>query len=518
MFAEFAPLAPMLALAVAALAIVVSGWYASDPRLSPAIAGAGLAISAILGIRLASSLRPGRPIEAFVRQAALPDGSTAQAALVRLDAFGMFVVVALAIIGLLVVLLGVDYVARLGQPAADYHALVLVALMAMMLLAVAGDLMLVFLAIETFSLVLYMLCAFRRVDRFGQEAAFKYFLLGAFSAGFLLYGVALAYVAFGTTDLVLLGAALGAGAPVGPLALASLGMLLVGLGFKVAAAPFHQWTPDVYAGAPLPVTALMAAGTKLAAFAALIRVLWTTFAAQADLWVPLIAVLAVVTMLVGNLAALVQADVKRMLGYSAVAHAGYLLVAVVAGPRDGLSSALFYLVVYAVTNLGAFAVLVAIGPVGESGRDAALLDDLRGLWRRQPWLAAALGLFLLSLTGLPPTAGFLAKWYVFQAAIGAGYLWLAVALVLNSAISAFYYLRPIALMAMGEPVETTVIEVGTPTAVAVATTATLVALALVVARPVIEGARAATELAAPRRPAAAAVAPPAETPGDVDTP
>ena len=498
MIADLAPLAPMLALAVTVLVIVVTGWTVRDPRVAPGIAGVGLAISALLAWRGFGALRPGRAIEAFPRQVNLPDGTAAQAALVRVDAFGLFVVVVLALIGLIVVLLGADYVARLALGSADYHALVLVALLAMMLLAVAGDLMLVFLAIETFSLALYMLCAFRRGDRFGHEAAFKYFLLGAFSAGFLLYGVALAYAATGTTDLVLIGAALGTDAGAGPVALAGLGLLLVGLSFKIAAAPFHQWTPDVYAGAPLPVTALMAAGTKLAAFAVLIRVLATAFAAQSDLWVPLLAALAVVTMVVGNLAALVQADVKRMLGYSAVAHAGYVLVAVVAGAVEPAWrwTALFYLVVYAATNLGAFAVLAGIGAIGPSGRDAALLDDLRGLWRRQPWLAAALALFLFSLTGLPPTAGFLAKWYVFQAAVGSGYLWLAVVLVLNSAASAFYYLRPVALMAMAEPEDASAIEVATPAAVAVATMATVVGLALFLAGPLVDGARAGADRAA----------------------
>lgn len=496
MTADLAPLAPMIVLAAAALVLLVAGWWIDDARLPPAVAGLALAASAALGVRIAGGLGRGDALVAFAREVPRPGGGAADAALVRADAFGLYVVVALAVVGLVVVLLGAASVERFGMHGADYHVLVLVAVAAMMLLAVAGDLMLIFLAIETFSLVLYMLCAVRRGDRYGQEAALKYFLLGAFSAGFLLYGVALAYAATGTTDLARVGEALASPGGDGPLARAALAMFLVGLGFKVAAAPFHQWTPDVYAGAPLPVTALMAAGTKLAAFAALVRVLATAFGAQSALWAPALAALAVVTMLVGNLTALVQADVKRMLGYSAVAHAGYLLVAVAADTADGVAAALFYLVVYALSNLGAFAVLSAIGPVGPTGRDAALLDDLRGLWRRQPWLAAALALFLLSLTGLPPMAGFLAKWYVFQAAVGSGALWLAVVLVLNSAVSAFYYLRPIAYMVMADPVDDRTIEVDTPASIAVATTATFIALALLVAGPIADGARSAAELAA----------------------
>jgi NADH-quinone oxidoreductase subunit N len=267
--------------------------------------------------------------------------------------------------------------------------------------------------------------------------------------------------------------------------------VLVGLAFKATIVPFHQWTPDVYVGAPTPVTAFMAAATKAAAFGALLRVLWIGFPVLQSVWVPLVGALAVATMLVGNLAALVQGDIKRMLAFSAVAHAGYVLVAVAAGPPDGAMAAVFYLLVYALMNLGAFGVVIALGRADDGARDATRLEDFRGLSRRHPGLALALAIFLLSLTGLPPTAGFLGKWYIFRAAIGAGLTPLAVFLVLMSAVSAFYYFRPVLLMYMAEPEETGPIQVSAGEAVAVAVTALIVAGALVLAVPFAKSARVA---------------------------
>lgn len=502
---------PVLAVAVTALVVLAVDMVVDreDPRVPAALALVGLGIAAVLAFLRWSVVADGGAVSLFERAIRLPGGAEGTAAFLTIDAFGIYLQMALLAFAALVALSAVDYLRQRRLPDGELYALLLFATAAMMLLAVAADLLMIFLAIETFSILLYALCGFGRAGGpRGLEAGLKYFTLGAFSAGFLLYGVALSYAAFGTTSLAHIGAALGGDLLREPLVLAALAMLLVGLGFKVAVVPFHQWTPDVYEGAPLPVTAFMSAGTKAAVFAVLIRVLWTAFPALYEVWGPILAVLAVLTMFVGNLAALVQADLKRLLGYSAVAHAGYLMVALLAGPEQGgTGAALYYLVIYGLMNVGAFGVLIAIGRVGQEGREATRLEDLAGLGRRQPWLAAAFALFLFSLTGLPPTAGFLAKWYVFQAALGAELPWLAVFVVVNSVISAFTYLRPIAWMTMREPDEAvdTVAdgvssEVGAPVAVALTASATVIALSILIAGPIVEGARVAGDegFAAPR--------------------
>jgi NADH-quinone oxidoreductase subunit N len=484
MLSDLNTIAPVLTVALTALVILVADWFlpADDPRPPAWLALIGLAAA---GLALAAAWAA-PDLLVFTTQPASADGSTAAIGWLWRDHYGSFASAILVLTAFLTILLSYDYVRRhRGLARAEYYALLLLATAAMMLVSMANDLILIFLGIETFSIALYVLAGFLRGERISQEAALKYFVLGAFAAGFLLYGIALIYAATGTTNLVLLGTILAAQANNLPaMVYVALGLILVGLGFKVAMAPFHQWTPDVYQGAPLTVTAFMAAGTKTAAFAALARILWVGFAPLAEVWVPLLGALAVVTMVVGNLAALVQADLKRMLAYSAVAHAGYLLVAVVAGPAAGGTSAmLFYLLVYAVTNLGAFGALAAIGPVGKEGRDATQLDDLRGLARRHAALAFALALFLLSLTGLPPTAGFLGKWGIFQASINAEQAWLATLMVLNSVLSAFYYLRPVVIMTTVDPTDPAPIAVPTASSLTVAGTALVVALAIVLVIP-----------------------------------
>jgi NADH-quinone oxidoreductase subunit N len=305
------------------------------------------------------------------------------------------------------------------------------------------------------SLALYILVGFRRTRLDSSEAALKYFLLGAFASGFLLYGIALLYGATGTTNLARVALFL-ADSPVlgNPMLLIAGLLILAGFGFKVAAVPFHMWTPDAYEGAPTTVTGFMSAGAKAAGFAALLRLMLVALPPLADDWKPLLSWIAVLTMTVGNVTALLQTNVKRMLAYSSIAHAGYLLIAVVAGGLDGGSAALFYLAVYSLMNLGAFGVLALLG---RDSDERVMLSDLAGLGFRSPLLALAMTVFMLSLGGIPPTAGFMGKVYLFGVAVRADLIPLVVAGVLNSVVSVFYYLRVTVAMYMqeprGEPVE-----------------------------------------------------------------
>jgi NADH-quinone oxidoreductase subunit N len=366
--------------------------------------------------------------------------------MVILDNYALFFVFTICFGAALVVLLSIDYLRRLGAESGEYYALVLFAVAGMILLASAGDLIVVFLALELMSLSLYVLAGLFKLRLASGEASMKYFLLGAFASSFLLYGIALVYGATGTTSLDRIGSA--AGRSPQHLFLIGLGMMLVGFGFKISSVPFHMWAPDVYEGAPTSVTALIATGSKAAAFAALIRVLVGSLrVVQAD-WTALLWGLAVVTMTVGNVVAIAQSNLKRMLAYSSIAHVGYMLVGLVAGGMPGAGAVLFYLLAYSFTTVGAFGVISLCERAGE---EAVAVADYAGLARRHPGLAAVLGLFLLSLIGIPPLAGFVGKFYLFGSAIRAGYLWLAVIAVLNSAVAAYYYLRVIVYMYMREP-------------------------------------------------------------------
>src|SRR3989442_1441425 len=320
------------------------------------------------------------------------------------------------------------------------------ATLGMMLMGGGEDLMVIFHGLVLLSVAVYVLAGINRESASGAEAAFKYFLLGAFASGFLLYGIALVYGATGTTGLRAIGAQIGAGGGGGGGTMLAIGLalLLIGFGFKIAAVPFHTWAPDVYDGSPTPVTAYMASGVKAAAFAALFRVLGEAFPAVAA-WHQIVWWPAVATMVVGNLIALAQRTVKRMLAYSSVAHAGYLLVAVAAGPEPGSAAFLFYLVAYTLMTLGAFALLAAKGRHGE--RDV-LIHDLARLATRHPWLALSPPVCMPSLLGFPGPAGFIGKWYILAAAASAGQGGLAAALVLTSVISAGYYLPLIMAMYM----------------------------------------------------------------------
>jgi NADH-quinone oxidoreductase subunit N len=376
------------------------------------------------------------------------EGLTALGGMVAVDRYAIFFKFLLLAIALIAVLFSAHYFGRTGERRGEYYSLLLFATSGMMLLSAAADLIVVFLALEVLSLSLYVMTGFSRTRLTSQEASLKYFLLGAFSSAFLLYGIALAYGATGTTSLAGMADALSGETGSLTLALTAGALLTVGFAFKVAAVPFHMWTPDVYQGAPTPVTGFMAAGTKVAGFAALIRVASIALGSLAWEMTIAIALLAVLTMFVGSILAIAQDDVKRMLAYSSIAHAGFLLVGVAAANHEGVTGSMFYLVAYAAMILGSFGVVMLVSRVGERRTSLA---SYRGLGRRSPLLAGLLTIFLLSLAGLPPTAGFLAKVFVFQAAVNAGLEWLVLLAVIASVIAAFFYLRVLVLTYMQDP-------------------------------------------------------------------
>ena len=377
-------------------------------------------------------------------------GAKATPGIIAVDSFRWASDLVILIATIITIALGLDY-ARVEQlVSAETYVLVLLASAGMMLLTSARDLIMVFLGIELMSIAVYILAGVNRRSAKAAEASLKYFLLGAFSTGFLLYGIALIYGATGSTDLATIGAKV-TGATIGsqPMLLAGIALLLVGFAFKVAAVPFHMWTPDVYEGAPTPITAYMAAAVKAAAFAALFRVWREAFPGALGSWHLALWWLAVLTMVVGNLIALVQKNIKRMLAYSSIAHAGYLLVAVVANNQLGSAAFLFYVLAYTLATMGAFGVVIAVGEPGERHQQ---LSDFAGLWTVRPWLAAAMAVFMLALLGFPIAGGmgFFAKWYVLQAALDATHpeTGLAVVVVLASVLSAGYYLAVVMVMFM----------------------------------------------------------------------
>jgi len=368
--------------------------------------------------------------------------------MVVLDNFALFFNLVIGYATGLVLLQSMDYLRRRGQESGEFYILVLFAAVGMVIMASANDLIVIFLGLETMSLSLYVLAGFFRSRIEAGEASMKYFLLGAFASGFFVYGIALIFGATGATNLDKVGVAVAAGAGRDPLLLIGFGLLVVGFGFKISSVPFHMWTADVYEGAPTSVTALIATGSKAAAFAAFLRVLLAALRPlQAD-WALLLWGMAVLSMTVGNVVALAQQNLKRMLAFSSIAHGGYMLVGIVAGGALGNGSVLFYLLVYTFTTAGAFGVILLLERGGE---EAVRLEDTAGLANRHPLLGLALTIFLLSLIGIPPTAGFVGKFYLFGAAVRSGYYWLAVIGVLNSAMAAYYYLRVIVSMYMRDP-------------------------------------------------------------------
>jgi NADH-quinone oxidoreductase subunit N len=349
-------------------------------------------------------------------------------------------------VGILTIMFSSVVVRRDGLPEGEYYALVLFALVGMIMMATASDLLVIFVALEILSLAVYVLTGIRRDDPRGTEAALKYFLLGAFSSAFFLYGIAFTYGLSGSTRLDRIGTYLAAQSMSdNPLILVAVGLLLVGFAFKISAVPFHMWTPDAYEGAPAVVTGFMSTGVKAAAFAAFARIFLSAFEPFSVDWAPVVWVLAAATMILGTVVGVAQRNVKRMLAYSSIAHGGYLLVGLVSVNQVGKAAILFYLLAYAVTNLAAFGVIALLGSRAAPNDE---LRDYTGLWHTRPALAALMTVCLLSLGGLPPTVGFIGKWYIFSAAVSAGYYGLAVIGVLTSVVSVFFYLRVVVMMYM----------------------------------------------------------------------
>jgi NADH-quinone oxidoreductase subunit N len=362
------------------------------------------------------------------------------------DGMGFFVTLTILAAALLTLLMATGYSAWEGTHQGEFYALLLISTSGMLFMAKGTDLMTVFLGLETLSIPIYVLVGFHRRRMTSLEGALKYFLLGAFASGFLLYGIALLYATTGTTKIAAIAAMARDLRLYGnPVFLAGMGLLLVGLAFKVSLAPFHMWTPDAYQGAPTLVTGFMSAAVKAAAFAALVRVAMLAFPALSPVMANVLWVLAVLTMTVGNFSALLQDNVKRMLAYSSIAHAGYILVGLVTADVAGGQAALFYLLVYAFMNLGAFGVIMLLAQKEDDGYE---IGNFAGMGFRYPVLGALLTLFLVSLAGIPPTAGFVGKFYLFSAAVKGGYVGLAVLGVLNSAVSIYYYLRLVVYMYM----------------------------------------------------------------------
>lgn len=431
---DLVALAPVLVLSVAAMAVLLLGLLVKKEQggLLAALCLVGLAVAA--GTTVVSW---GANRSAFSQMLAV-------------DNFYVFFGLLSLGVTALAVLLSASYVDRSGLAHAEYYGLLMFGATGMVVMAGAANLITLIIGLELLSLSLYVLAGFARTRLTSEEAALKYFLLGSFAFGLLIYGTALIYGATGSLDYAGIAKALQGHREIDPTLLLGFGLVLVGFGFKLSLVPFHMWVPDVYEGAPTPVTAYMAVGTKAIAFAALLRMLATAFPALQNEWAAILAVLAAITVIVANVAAVVQTNLKRLLGYSAISHAGYVLMALVAGGALGSNAVLFYLLAYTVMNFGAFAVLVAVS----EGREEKLsLGDYSGLARRSPWLAAAMAVFMLSLGGAPFTAGFLAKLYVFSAAVQGGYLWLAIVGVVTSVIAFYYYLRVVVAMYMSEPVE-----------------------------------------------------------------
>ncbi len=426
--ADFAHLAPELVLTAGALLVLLADAFVSRERRGPVL-GLALLVVAATGAALASVGAPGVSISR---------------GLLSIDAFALYVKGVTLAAAAVTLLMSGSYLAEEGLPAGSYAFLILCATLGMLVMASGRELVTLFIGLETVAVAFYILAGFLKPNPKSNEAAVKYFLLGAFSLGILLYGMSLLYGLTGSTHLAAIAAAVSDPEAVNrPLLLTGVILVAAGMAFKVAAVPFHMWAPDVYEGAPTPVTAFRSGGSKAAALAMLLRLLVEGVPSMVAEWRTLLAVMAVLSMVVGNIAALWQTNLKRLLAYSSIAHAGYLLIGVVAATPRGLAATLLYLGVYALMQLGAFGVLVFLRRQDVAGED---LDDVNGLFARRPAAAVAMLVFLLSLGGIPPTAGFMGKFWLFGAAVEAGYAWLAVMGVLASVVSLFYYLRIVVAM------------------------------------------------------------------------
>jgi NADH-quinone oxidoreductase subunit N len=435
---EYAAIIPLVIVALAGMFAMLAEAFRQPGDRMPI---AGLGLIGLVGAAIASTF--------------LWDTDRSSFGVIRADNFSLFINIILCTVGVLTMLFSHEVVERENLPAGEYYALTLFAICGMMMMAAATDLLVVFVALEIFSLAVYVLTGLRRPNPASAEAAFKYFLLGSFSSAFFLYGIAFIFAVSGSTRFEQISVALssqGAGAPP-TLAVMAVGLLAVGFAFKISAVPFHMWTPDAYEGAPTIVTAFMSTGVKAAAFGAFVRVFLSPLEPLQPQWMPVLSVVAAATMIVGTVVGVVQTNLKRMLAYSSIAHAGYLLLGIVAATSaNGTCKAaiLFYLLTYAVTNLGALGIVALLG-TPENEHDE--LRDFAGLGETRPGLAALMTVFLLSLGGFPPTAGFIGKWYIFSAAIQEGHYWLAILGVLTSVVSVFFYLRIVVMMYFTEGAE-----------------------------------------------------------------
>jgi NADH-quinone oxidoreductase subunit N len=373
--------------------------------------------------------------------------------LLMVDGFATFFRMVVFGVGILTILPSYRFLERQGAEPGEYHALLLYSIAGQSIMAAANELIIVFIGLEISSIASYILAGYLRDDKRSNEAALKYFLLGSFATAFFLYGVAVIYGTTGSINLTALRTILsGPTAPSTAFVGLAAALMFVGLSFKVSAAPFQMWAPDVYQGAPTPISAFLSAGPKAAAFAVFLRIFMTAFAPLGSSWEPLVWLAALVSMTIGNFAALVQSNIKRMLAYSSIAHAGYVLVALTARSEVGTAAAMFYLAAYAFMNIGAFAVVSYVSGKGERFQN---IEDLAGLGQKQPFVAAMATVFLLSLIGVPLTGGFFGKFYIFKAALQSNLIWLSVLGLLNSAVAAYYYLRILVVMYMHEPSEAT---------------------------------------------------------------
>ena len=425
-------LAPVLVLSVfAMLVLVLDLWGGRNKSL--------LVFTSLVGLLMTA-------ISAFAKHP-IPAYSFNDSYVV--DHLSLFFICIFTISSALAILLSVEYNEREGIRAGEYYALILFCTVGMILLASSTDMIMIFLGIEIVSICLYVLAGIRRNDQRSNEAALKYFLLGAFATGFLLYGMTLVYGSTGSTNLFKIAEFVkNPSAQSNPLLMMGLVLLVIGFGFKVASVPFHMWAPDVYQGAPTPVTAFMAVGPKAAAFAAFFRVFADAFPEMSSSWEMLLSIIAVLSMFVGNLGAIMQTNIKRMLAFSSISHAGYILMAVIAKNSLGSSSLLFYMLSYTFMTFGVFGIVIILGRKGEENLE---IKNYSGLAYKHPVIALSMTIFLLSLGGLPPFAGFVAKFYLFSAAMQEGLLTLVIIAVLNSAISFYYYLKVVVFMYMKEP-------------------------------------------------------------------
>jgi len=431
----FLALLPEIVLSAWGMIVLIAGVWKKEEEGRPGADALGLL--ALVGILLA----------AIANGWLYSVSQTGGGGMIVVDRFRLFANWIFLLSGAMSILISLAYVTRQRLQSAELYALMLFAVVGMMVMGGTHNLIIIFLGLEIMSISVYALAAMNRRDRRSAEAGLKYFLLGAFSTGFFVYGIALAYGATGSTDIGMMATAVVEGSAARPLLLVGIALLAIGFGFKVAAVPFHMWTPDVYEGAPAPITAFMATGVKAAAFLAFLRVFMVAFDAVYESWYPILWWLAAITMVVANLIALVQPNVKRMLAYSSIAHGGYLMVAVVAANEVASAAMLFYLLVYTLMNVGAFAIVISVAHQGE---DRLQVEDYAGFGWQQPMLGVFFTVFLLSLAGFPGTGGFMGKIFLLQGALDSELWTLAVVLVMATLVSYWYYLRVAWFMWMKE--------------------------------------------------------------------